>query len=315
MSNSYAKINVLIVTYKQQDVIGRNIESILRQKEFGLNKIIICDDCSPDNNWEVIQSYVNKYPNIITAYRNNPNLGIYGNSNKLVSLRDKADLYCWLEGDDALCDGFFEKIQNYIIENEISLDGPKAFMGDFKIIYPNGSSLIDRRNQYIKKYNHIFGAYLRGLVSWRASLFTASVLNQFVPAILDKGLSLAESSFDCQFFCNLTNYYYVPVVGSVYYAGIGVSSDLHELQGDYHTIGAIHQWNYFKEAFALSMKDKFWCSSQLLKASFYIKPTLVNLSKVLFPFLGGLYWNAPNLFKYIKAYWGPMWSLYKYKHG
>ena len=47
----YKKISVLIVTYKQADVIGRNIESIIQQKEYGLHEIIICDDCSPDNNW------------------------------------------------------------------------------------------------------------------------------------------------------------------------------------------------------------------------------------------------------------------------
>ena len=54
----YKKISVLIVTYKQANVIGRNIESILQQKDYGLHEIVICDDCSPDNNWEVIQSYV-----------------------------------------------------------------------------------------------------------------------------------------------------------------------------------------------------------------------------------------------------------------
>ncbi len=43
---AYARINVLIVTYKQADTIGRNIESILCQKEYGLNEIVICDDLS-----------------------------------------------------------------------------------------------------------------------------------------------------------------------------------------------------------------------------------------------------------------------------
>ena len=91
----YKKISVLIVTYKQANVIGRNIESILQQKDYGLHEIVICDDCSPDNNWEVIQSYVEKYPNIIRAYRNNPNLGIYGNSDKCALLHGDAELFCW----------------------------------------------------------------------------------------------------------------------------------------------------------------------------------------------------------------------------
>ena len=65
-----AKISVLIVTYKQADIIGRNLDSILEQKDDGLFEIVICDDCSPDNNWEIISEYVKKYPSIIRAYRN-----------------------------------------------------------------------------------------------------------------------------------------------------------------------------------------------------------------------------------------------------
>lgn len=100
------------MTYKQADVIGRNIESILQQREYGLHEIIVCDDCSPDNNWDVIQSYVKKYPNIIRAYRNITNLGIYGNSDKCASLHGDADLFCWLEGDDALEPGVFKGFRN-----------------------------------------------------------------------------------------------------------------------------------------------------------------------------------------------------------
>ena len=134
----YKKISVLIVTYKQAKVIGRNIESILQQKDYGLHEIVICDDCSPDNNWEVIQGYVERYPNIIRAYRNNPNLGIYGNSNKLITLAGNADLFCWLEGDDALCDGFFKKAQEVIVNNEIDLTKRVCIQADYKSITPEG---------------------------------------------------------------------------------------------------------------------------------------------------------------------------------
>ena len=119
MNNPFSKINVLIITYKQEDVIGRALDSVLCQKEFGLNKIIVCDDCSPDNNWGIIQQYAQRYPEIIEAYRNETNLGIYGNSEKVVSLKGVADFYYMMSGDDALCDGWFIEIQKYIINNRI----------------------------------------------------------------------------------------------------------------------------------------------------------------------------------------------------
>ena len=48
------KINVLIITYNQEDLIKRAIDSILCQKEYGLNKIVVSDDCSSDNTWNVL---------------------------------------------------------------------------------------------------------------------------------------------------------------------------------------------------------------------------------------------------------------------
>ena len=145
----YKKISVLIVTYKQADVIGRNIESILQQKEYGLHEIVICDDCSPDNNWEVIQSYVEKYPNIIRAYRNNHNLGIYGNSDKCASLHGDADLFCWLEGDDALEPGVFKGVQDFIAKNDIDVTPNVGIFCDYSSIDVNNKKVLHPNNRIL----------------------------------------------------------------------------------------------------------------------------------------------------------------------
>ena len=57
----YPRISVVIITYKQQDLISRAIDSVLCQKEYGLKEIVISDDCSPDNTWSVLNNYSNKY--------------------------------------------------------------------------------------------------------------------------------------------------------------------------------------------------------------------------------------------------------------
>ena len=44
MNNSYKSITVLVICYKQQEVIKRALDSILCQKEFGLKKIVVCDE-------------------------------------------------------------------------------------------------------------------------------------------------------------------------------------------------------------------------------------------------------------------------------
>ena len=73
------RIVICIVSYNQEDVIGRTLDSILNQKEWGLFKIIVSDDCSKDRTWEILQEYKGKYPEIMDIHRNEHNLGIYGN--------------------------------------------------------------------------------------------------------------------------------------------------------------------------------------------------------------------------------------------
>ena len=300
------KINVLIVTYKQADVIGRNIESILQQKEYGLNKIVVCDDCSPDNNWEVIQSYVKKYPDYIEAYRNEPNLGIYGNSNKVMSLRGDADFYCWLEGDDALCDGFFKAAQEYLKNNRIDTSIPCALMSNFIIRYDNKEDIIDLRNSVVNRNKNYFGLYLRGLVSWRASLFSAAVTSQFQPVVLDKGLGLAESSFDNQFFRYLKDARYLPINGSVYYAGIGVSVGLNDAKCEYKTTEGIVQWSYYLDGLVKKNQDVWWCKANRKKSEFFITPKISTLFKVIFLYLGGMLLTYKVTFKHFKSFFAPL---------
>ena len=300
------RINVLIVTYKQADLIGRNIESILQQKEYGLNKIVICDDHSPDNNWEVIQSYKERYPGYITAYRNNTNLGIYGNSNKLVTLRGEADFYCWLEGDDALCDGFFKAAQEHLKTIDVDNKKPFAIMSNFVIRRQDKEDVVDTRNSIVVNNKKWFGLYIRGLVSWRSSLFSAGVMDRFQPAILDQGLSLAESSFDNQFFRSLEEVFYIPVTGSVYYAGIGVSVNLTDEKTAYKTTEGIIQWEYYIKHLVKRRDDICWCKANMQRSSFLLNPGLSKFLRMFFNFVAGYFFTYGFSIRVVLSFWRPV---------
>lgn len=294
-----ASINVLIVTYKQADVIGRNLESILKQKEYGLNKIIISDDCSPDNNWEVIQSYVQKYPDIIVAYRNNPNLGIYGNSNKLAALCGDADLYCWLEGDDALCDGFFKSMQEYIRDNNVDITQPVGIFGDYIAIDTRGKQSLMKNDFVLKGYDPM-GAYLRGMATWRGSLFSRSVLNKFTPVETDKGLLLAETLFDSQFFKYINNAHYNPIAGTIYYTGIGVSVTwgLIDSYSSYKIEDNITMWQYLLDnKVIVEERDINWAQSAIAYSSCLKNSTLKYLPDYMSRYFMGLSGYKRNIFK------------------
>ncbi len=283
-------INVLIVTYRQENVIGRTIDSILQQKEFGLNEIVICDDCSPDNNWEVIKSYQARFPNIIRAYRNENNLGIYGNSNKLVSLRGNSELYYWLEGDDALCDGAFKSIQEYIERESIELSNACGFFLDWKTIRPDGQELISS-NRAVTANKSPFSLYIRNIVSWRGAFFTAAVINQFSPVDVNNGLNLAEGLFDSQWFRYVKHLYHIDALGAIYYSGIGISTEISDLDSDYNTLDAIGKWLYFRDHFANNWRDKMWLNSRIKRIECVMQPSWGLFFKSVFYYILGVYYN------------------------
>lgn len=285
-----AKVNVLIVTYKQQDLIGRNIESIIKQKEHGLNQIIICDDNSPDNNWEVICSYVNKYPEYITAYRNEANLGIYGNSDKCASLHGDADLFCWIEGDDAMCDGALERLQNFIAKNDIDLAQPCGICCDWVSVNPDGKQSVHSNKVAVSGYNYL-GLKWQGYLTWRGSFFTKKVIEQFTPTILNQGLALAEGIFDAQWFMYSKILYYCPGSATKYYTMIGVSIGLGE-ESDFQGRESEIKWKYFldNELYA-GRKEKHWLLFLVNKAQCQYNPSFLRIISADFHFLLGNYWR------------------------
>ena len=301
----YKKISVLIVTYKQADVIGRNIESILQQKDYGLHEIVICDDCSPDNNWEVIQSYVEKYPNIIRAYRNNPNLGIYGNPDKCASLHGDADLFCWLEGDDALEDGVFKKVQDYIVANNVDTNDAIGIFCDYSSVNPNGVKTL-HPNSRITSGKAPLSLFIRGLVSWRASFFSQKVINKFTPTILDKGLALAEIMFDSQWFRYVEKTYYCPIKGSIYFTEIGVSTQL-GYQSSFKKEQALTKWTYCLEnGFVLDEKDESWLRFKILQTKSLIIPSLRIIFIALPIYLKGINGFKMPMMHSVKSDFSPM---------
>ena len=75
------KLSVMVISHNQAHLIRRCLDSILAQRIDALWEIVISDDASTDNTWEVIQEYVNshqqckeiegRYIPIIRAYQIN----------------------------------------------------------------------------------------------------------------------------------------------------------------------------------------------------------------------------------------------------
>lgn len=278
------RINILIFTYKQQELIKRTLDSILCQKEFGLNHIIVSDDHSPDNTWSVLEGYKEQYPDTIEIYQNPENLGVYGNWNQMVKHKGEADIYYLMAGDDELCDGILEQVQRLVVKENVNCDEPVGLYFDWKYMKPTGEERIVS-NKYVAKNNDTFGLKLRNRISNRSCFVTRGLMKEYKPVDLTQGISLAETLADMQYSILAKKNYYDSFVGSIYYAGIGVSKNL--FKKDYYD-ESIKANKMIMKLFNLKGRDSYWELYRICFNELGSKPSFVKLCKTLWYYLLGV---------------------------
>ncbi len=93
------KVSVLMVTYNQEELIAKAIDSILMQRTGFDYEIVIGEDCSTDNTRNIIIGFEKKFPDRFRLLLNEKNLG--GHRNFAQTLQAcKGKYVAILEGDD-----------------------------------------------------------------------------------------------------------------------------------------------------------------------------------------------------------------------
>ena len=271
MKDKLPKISILVITYNQGKIINRALDSILRQKEY-VYEIIIGDDCSTDNNWEVINHYAKQYSDLVKPIRNKQNLGIFGNMENLYD-KPTGDIVFWLSGDDEFCDGlFFEAIKlinNYNIDYKNELF---CLYFDYKIVWSDNTSRI-YRNNIIKKGFDPVSLKLRACISNRTTGYSVHILNKFSPVRKDIGI-YADGLQDIQLQLNSIYNYYSSFVGSIYHAGIGVSYVTPPIE---HFQSRLALYNELEQIIEWRPKDRMYLRYKKEKVLLYIKPSIKQM--------------------------------------
>lgn len=223
MIEGIPKISVLIICYKQEELIKRAINSLLAQKDY-IYEICVSDDCSPDNTWEVLQEYDKQYPGLFKLHQNRPNVGIFENIEYTWSM-PTGDIIYQLSGDDECGKWWFKTVVEYIQNKHIDYKNELfSIYGDYKCVYPNGDSFVFHNDAVIKNQN-LLKLALRGIIGNRSCCFSKRVLDKFVKC--SKGRShIAEDAQDRQLQIFSETNYYVPKVGNIYYSYVGVSTKI-----------------------------------------------------------------------------------------
>lgn len=217
------KLSVLIICYKQEELIRRAITSLLAQKDW-IYEICVSDDCSTDRTWEVLQEYDRLYPGLFKLHQNHSNIGIFENIEYTWTM-PTGDIVYRLAGDDECGEGWLKTVIEYIQQNNIDYKNELfCIYGDYVGVNPVGKRILHKNDKILSHANQ-FSLSLRGIVGNRSACFSRKIMQKYFK--VSQGRShIAESAIDRQLQLFSEHNYYIPKVGNIYYSGIGVSTNI-----------------------------------------------------------------------------------------
>lgn len=285
MIEGIPRISVYIITYNQENVIERTLASILNQQDY-VYEICVSDDCSTDRTWEILNKYSQKYPGLFKLNRNEPNLGIFENTEKVWTM-PTGDIVHDLAGDDCVGDGWFRTVVEFIKTNSIDYKNELfCIYGDFKALYPNGDSIVFSQNAIAKRPNDALRLALRGIIGGRSCCYSIKILKKFNK--VSQGRShIVETLQDRQLQIHSEKNYYIPFVGNVYNAGIGVSTHIQDDETFQERLNIFpYALKYLEEnGIVLPKVDYNFCKFNIAKKRFRKKHSFLNLIKVCFYYI------------------------------
>lgn len=216
----FIRHSVLVVTYNQENLLPRALESVLSQSVLPF-EIIIGDDCSTDHTWDVILKYQNEYPSIIKPYRNETNLGVFGNFNQILA-KPTGDIVSCVSGDDYLEPGIFEEYNRIIEDNNIDIIKEKfIIIANSVSEMPDGTRFVNDNRQFEGK--DLFKVKIRYGLDFRETGFSINVVKQLSPIPLNLGYH-ADWLFAIDQIMKSEHFYYTSKAFPVYCVGIGVAT-------------------------------------------------------------------------------------------
>ena len=129
IQNRLSTVSVCLSTYNGSKYINAQLDSILNQSYF-VDEIVIVDDNSNDNTFNILKNYQSVFPNI-SIYKSEKNLDYVKSFEKAISL-SKKDIILLCDQDDIWTLDKVEKLVNIYNQNPI-----------INIIYHNSFIIFD----------------------------------------------------------------------------------------------------------------------------------------------------------------------------
>ena len=264
------KLSVFIVSYNQEEYITQAIESIVNQSVVPY-EIVISDDCSTDNTWNIIQDYATKYPTLVKPYRNESNIGIYKNFNQATSLVTGNLITC-VAGDDYINSGYYETAYKFINNNLLDPNSDSFMLIPDIVKLLNGVEAKYSNLRYAGK--NIQKLSLRGLIDDRYGIVSRPLLNN-LPAFLENIGIYADFVWNRERYIKANHIYFIGGYYPVYRIGVGTVSKTKERDAaiSYNKALEIVKQRFEKE---YDKSDLRYIEYLKRKNNFVLKKTLTN---------------------------------------
>lgn len=212
--------SILVITYKQQDLIRGCLDSILAQSVTPF-EVIVIDDCSPDGTWDVVSEFARRYPQLVKAVRNEVNIGVFANVNK-ISAMASGDLINFVSGDDILPAGILAEYDRYIAEHALSGADPYIIYTNADILMPDGT-LVRKDNFSNRHRDTVDLTLLCALYVWDTGI-SGELLRRMPPIREDLGYQADWLQHFQRVLCAKGAEHFLDRVGYIYRQGVGVTA-------------------------------------------------------------------------------------------
>lgn len=238
------KLSIALATFNGERFIREQLDSIIGQT-YSDYELIICDDCSSDSTWKILEDYSQMDTRII-VFKNECTLGFKKNFEKAISLCT-GDYIALCDQDDIWCNNHLEVLLN-------NLNGGTASFGNAAIMDDNelksGELLSDRDRYFVDGQNEdkltrilFYGNPFQGT----SSLYTKDIFKYALP--IPEGVEYHDAWFASVACClNGLNYSYDVVTN-------------YRLYGN-NTSGS-HSWNLWKQIID-SFKRTGWKTDRIV---------------------------------------------------
>ena len=121
-------LSIVVPCYNEESTIAKTIERLLKSDYPGLEKIIVVDDCSKDNSYQIMKECEKKYPGKVLALKTPKNTGKAAGSKNYGAKFVETELIGFSDADSICKKDAISKMIGYLEDEDVGCVTSRVFV-------------------------------------------------------------------------------------------------------------------------------------------------------------------------------------------